>query len=96
MNLMKIRPIEIFVVLIPANKWEKIKPISTEYKKTERGQRRKYTILAPQQWTEIVMEQLWKQQKVPCPYSFKRATVSENQTEYIKIEAQCKECGALA
>lgn len=81
-----------FNVIIPPEVWSKIKPVAKVYKQ------RTHQVLPPYDWGgEIVRLLSSKPLKLPCPYSFKRASVKGPESDnYITFEALCTECGAEA
>ncbi|KAK3917482.1 120.7 kDa protein in NOF-FB transposable element [Frankliniella fusca] len=95
----EIKPMMTFSLLIPPEQWNQMKPVTTECQRKERpsGKRSRLT-LPPYTWEPIIMELLWSNHKIPCPYSFSHGTVYTSETRdcYIKIDAACKECGASA
>jgi len=48
------------------------------------------------EWTNVIYNEIWKQLKIPCCYSFKSAKVNRNPGEiFLKIKGKCPECSAL-
>lgn len=47
-------------------------------------------------WTDIIFNEIWKQLKIPCCYTFKSAKINRNAGEiFLKIKGKCPECGAF-
>lgn len=93
-----VKPNKTFLVTIPALEWKKMEPVETEYKRSERGKLRKFSVLPQYRWEDVLISLLWEQHKIPCPFSFDRGSVSldaSNRGQYIKIDAHCAECGAV-
>jgi hypothetical protein len=98
-NEAEIKPKKTFQVHIQQNDWESLKPIKTKYRRKERGTLREISVLPPYKWENVLMELLWDQHKLPCPYTFlysKVSTDSSIREQYITIKASCKECKAEA
>ncbi|KAE8740951.1 hypothetical protein FOCC_FOCC013525 [Frankliniella occidentalis] len=93
-----LKPSTTFQVLISAEKWQKMKPHDTVSKRSERPNPRVRRVLPQFIWQPIVIECLWDQHKLPCPYSFTRGSVFNSDTRdcFIKMAANCNECGAVA
>lgn len=79
-----------FNLVILAKNWSEIKPSKKMYSKRE------YVILKSGQWSHIFAEEIWKQTKIICAFSFKRAKVytAKDAKCYAYFEAKCKQCGA--
>jgi len=66
----------------------------TWYKISECGTDNKCSMLPG--WTNVIYNEIWKQLKIPCCYSFKSAKVNRNPGEiFLKIKGKCPECSAL-
>ena len=76
---------EEFNLCIRKELWNRMKPEKKNYKNRE------YLILAPGIWTDILADEYWLQYRMPCAFSFKKATVSSNpERPYIYIQGKCK------
>ncbi|KAE8740771.1 hypothetical protein FOCC_FOCC013716 [Frankliniella occidentalis] len=78
--------------------WKDIKPHEIFVERKERGNPRRKMVLRQFKWEPVIIECLWDQAQLPCPYSFSKGTVytSETSLHYIKMNASCPECGATA
>ncbi|KAG8310105.1 hypothetical protein J6590_070201 [Homalodisca vitripennis] len=93
----QILPQKSFKIVIPQSEWENFKPIDKRFSMKDRSKSRHYKILPQLRWTQTLSKYKWEQHKLPCPYTFKRATVYKDIfLGYIRIAAECKECGASA
>jgi len=45
-------------------------------------------------WTNVIYNEIWKQLKIPCCYSFKSGKVNPEEI-FLKIKGKCPECSAL-
>ena len=63
---------EEFNLCIRKELWNRMKPEKKNYKNRE------YLVLAPGVWTDILADEHWLQYRIPCAFSFKKATVSSN------------------
>jgi hypothetical protein len=87
---------KIMITFTPAE-WHTIQPREMTYKRRDRVGTRVRMVLPQQCWTNALIEKLWECHKLPCPYSIIRGQVTCGEdTEFIKIAALCKECGASA
>lgn len=77
---------QIFDLVIRDELWKKMEPISKNYKG------RNVTVLPPGVWSDIIADEFWKQYKLPCAFSFKSHTVSQNSenSNASIINAHCK------
>lgn len=92
-----VQPEKTFSVLFTPQEWDKIKPIAHLYKRRDRPGFRRREVLPQNKWGDMLVEKLWQSHKLPCPYTMTRGQVSCGEdSEYIKIFARCKECGASA
>lgn len=75
----------IFDVKIENHYWEKIKPVSREYKSRE------YQVLKPGEWTDVFADAFLLQYRLPCAFSFKFAKVSKDADRlFLYIYGKCK------
>jgi hypothetical protein len=86
-----------FTLLIPAKRWEIIKPITKEYSR-KRGGVRRLQVLKSYVWEKEIVEVLFGQHRITCPYAFQSSYVylSQDSQQYVKMEAKCRESGATA
>lgn len=74
-------------ITISGDDWNSIREHDVSYKG------RNYKVLR-QGWTDVLQEQLWREHKLPCCYTFKNPKVNENPREqYLSIKGSCIECG---
>lgn len=75
---------------IPYDMYFKIKPVNVHY--GDGNQKRKYCVLKPGTWTDIIFEEMYNKYKTPCCFVLKRCKIyptSENM--FLKIFAKCKD-----
>lgn len=92
-------PKENFLIQIPKDTWEEIKPQEKVYKRNDRSSGvRRCLVLPPFLWTGKLADLIWKQHQLPCAYAFKRANVNQSVDilkKYVVIDdLECHECGA--
>ncbi len=64
-----------FSVLIPPEKWKEMEPVEVIVQRRERPGNRRKLVLPVYKWEPIIIDCLWDQQKLPCPYTFINSTV---------------------
>jgi len=78
-----------FDIIISSEQWKNIMPVRRLY-----GRRFKYVLQSD--WTNIIAEKVWQQQKFNCTISFKKHVhLSCSAKYYMSIHGSCKECNAL-
>lgn len=89
-----------FRIVIPAKKWEIIKPIEKIRKRKDCPQGIRTNLVLPaDQWANIICTLIWEQHKIPCVYTFHTSRVNKDpalRENFIIMEANCKDCGAKA
>lgn len=85
-NPQKCDPLE-FIIHIDEKHWDEIKPIKKVY-----ADHREYQNLKDG-WGHVIAKKIWKDEKVPCPYSFKKDHVYTLQDyPFFDFYGFCKEC----
>ena len=75
----------IFDLLISNELYQQMKPTTRQYKD------RNTIVLEPGVWADIVNDEFWRQFRLPCAYSFKKASVSLTEGNvFLSIKGQCK------
>ena len=65
--------------------WQEMKPVTRVYNG------RQYLTLPPGVWSDIIADNFWKQYRMPCAFTFKKATVSLNPSRpFLNIIGMCK------
>lgn len=72
--------------------WLQIKPENVEYH-CKKLKSRTYLTLQRKAWTNILFAAVYKETKLPCAFSFKRAKITESSI-YLQITGSCNECGS--
>lgn len=62
--------------------------------KNSRYLKRRYTILKPGTWTEIVHSHFWEQTKIACAIVYKRAKIYTSSFHYCVFYGNCKTCNS--
>ena len=76
---------QIFLLIIKNDLYELIKPEIKEYKTC-----RKF-VMKPRRWADIINDEFWRQFRLPCAYSFKKAQPSQDPDGiFLKIFGHCK------
>lgn len=89
---------ELFQFELAYDKYRSILPLIVNYK--NKGRSRKYNVLKPHAWTDVINDEFLLKHKLPCNFIYKRAKVcfewSQN-SNFITFEGKCKEktCGAV-
>lgn len=80
-----------FHIDIPYHVYQKMKPIQVEYGNGRNT--RKYSVLKPGVWSNIIFDEFVKIHKLPCCYIFKRCKVyiSESAQNFLVFNASCKD-----
>lgn len=89
-----------FKLYIPKEKWKIIEPIEKAYARTSKKgtdrlpNKRRYTVLKPGIWTDVLNTMIWDAIKWPCSWIYKGNYISTSDTAkyWILIRAQCG-CG---
>lgn len=71
---------------IPENVWKTIEPRLVQY-----DGEAKYKLQSG--LTDILYEAIWRDLKLPCPFSFRSETLSMSEGSFLTIHAYCNECG---
>lgn len=85
---------QVFNVIIPVEVWKKIEPVEKIRKRNDTRLQKRVDLAMPDGWGSNIVDLLWQQFKLPCPYSFEKATVTKNGDIYTTIVGKCNECGA--
>lgn len=88
----------VFTVNLSYEVWETIKPVPkdcTRNDKSHKTHSRKYYVLQPGVWTNVLIERISKHpKKIICTWSFKRSKVHMNSDKFITISGKCSTCAA--
>ncbi|KAL5233861.1 hypothetical protein ACI65C_001271 [Semiaphis heraclei] len=89
---------ELFEFELAYDKYRSILPTPVDYK--NKGKTRKYNILKPHAWSDVINDEFLLIYKLPCSFVYKRAKVcfeASQSSKFITFEGKCKEesCGAI-
>lgn len=81
-----------FKIQLPHKTWKTIEPVELNYvrKDTVRGVR-KYVVLKPGVWTNVIVDAIAKRKDIPCAWVFKN---NKCYFDSIKFQATCVTCSA--
>jgi hypothetical protein len=78
-------------ITLSAKEWSKLKPIRIMYQDKRDGVRGYKKLKGG--WADIIRKAIWDQVHIPCPFIFKKATISDSEhCPYLQIRGICKEC----
>jgi len=83
---------ELFEFELTYDKYRSILPRPVDYK--NKGKTRKYNILKPHAWTDVINDEFLLVYKLPCSFVYKRAKVcfeASQSSKFITFEGKCKE-----
>lgn len=79
--------------------WKTIQPNERIYKrKNERSHTtgvRKYTVMKPGLWTDVISNEIAKHPDIPCSWIFKRNKCYLSGRKYVELEGKCSVCSAV-
>lgn len=79
-----------------SEEWTRIEPVSKKYKSSERYKKfKKYTVLKPNVWPEMIHTKFWKICQLKCNIIFKRARIYHNSSIYCMIKGICNRCHSI-
>lgn len=83
----------VFEITLSVDEWKTIQPRDKTY--IEKPKPKKYKILSPYEWTNIIHEHFFLHTRLPCCLVFKKAKLSFHGIVFLSIRGRCSTCGSI-
>lgn len=83
----------VFEITLSVDEWKTIQPRDKTY--IEKPKPKRYKILSPYEWTNIIHEHFFLHTRLPCCLVFKKAKLSFHGIVFLSIRGRCSTCGSI-
>lgn len=84
----------LFDMTFSIEEWELIKPREKVYDEKKRGSR-KYTVLTPYEWSNVIQDHFFLHTRLPCFLSFTKPYVSFFGVIFVNVKGKCSDCQSM-
>lgn len=83
----------LFDITLSIEEWQLIQPREKFYH--EKQGSRKYNVMAPYEWSNVVQDHFFLHTSLPCCLKFKKANIKLNDIVFVSLTGRCSDCSSI-